>query len=269
MKNQRSINGWMHSIKCVMGSKHFVIVGVLGCLIPMAVYAASGPSPIVNGLYNFVAGTVINPDEVNANFDYFANAITVKSGNVGIGTTDPLAPFHVQGHGGSQSQAIFVTTDYVHHVSGSGLSLGNGVSRGNGYSFIQASANGGDSAENLVLQQYGGNVGIGTTDPSSKLTGSSGLAIYHANLPGLSLSNSGKTWLMYGTGTDLRLYGGGERVTFQGDGNVGIGTTTPASRLAVAGLPSAPPDGSGTRGIVCITNAGNMWVDEDGVGDCS
>ncbi len=50
--------------------------------------------------------------------------------------------------------------------------------------------------------------------------------------------------------------------------NVGIGTTTPGSKLAVVGLPTSPPDASGNQGTVCITNDGNMWVDDDGVNDC-
>jgi len=45
---------------------------------------------------------------------------------------------------------------------------------------------------------------------------------------------------------------------------VGIGTSNPQSRLAVSGLPNTPPDSSGTRGLVCITNDGNMWIDDDG-----
>ena len=51
-------------------------------------------------------------------------------------------------------------------------------------------------------------------------------------------------------------------------GNVGIGTTNPQSKLAVSGLPTSPPDGSGNKGVVCITNDGNMWVDDDGTNDC-
>jgi len=54
------------------------------------------------------------------------------------------------------------------------------------------------------------------------------------------------------------------------DGNLGIGTTNPQSRLAVNGLPTAPPDGSGNKGIVCITNDGNMWIDTNsGDGICN
>lgn len=42
----------------------------------------------------------------------------------------------------------------------------------------------------------------------------------------------------------------------------------PKYTSAVGGLTTAPPDGSGNKGIVCITNDGNMWIDtnsSDGV----
>ena len=51
-------------------------------------------------------------------------------------------------------------------------------------------------------------------------------------------------------------------------GSVGIGIVSPASKLAVSGLPTAPPDASGNQGVVCITNNGNMWIDADGNNDC-
>ena len=47
------------------------------------------------------------------------------------------------------------------------------------------------------------------------------------------------------------------------DGNVGIATLHPLSKLAVRGLPGTPPDTSGTNGVLCITNDGNIWIDTD------
>jgi trimeric autotransporter adhesin len=49
--------------------------------------------------------------------------------------------------------------------------------------------------------------------------------------------------------------------------NVGIGTTAPGSRLSVVGLPSGTSDTVVTgslAGAVCITDAGNMYIDTDG-----
>ncbi len=52
-------------------------------------------------------------------------------------------------------------------------------------------------------------------------------------------------------------------------GNVGLGTTNPLSKLAVSGLPTAPPDASSASYIVCIDPSGNMWIDNDGTNDCN
>ncbi len=50
-------------------------------------------------------------------------------------------------------------------------------------------------------------------------------------------------------------------------GNVGIGTVSPQSALAVSGLPTAPPDGTTGR-MLCVDGSGNLWIDEDGTYDC-
>lgn len=55
---------------------------------------------------------------------------------------------------------------------------------------------------------------------------------------------------------------------YYSDGNVGIGTSDPLSKLAIKGLPSSAPDSSGIAGVVCVTNDGNLWLDSDGVSDC-
>jgi hypothetical protein len=68
-----------------------------------------------------------------------------------------------------------------------------------------------------------------------------------------------------GTNT-YQMYSVGGKSYF--GGNIGIGVTNPQSKLAVAGLPNSAPDGSGTKGILCITNNGNIWVDDDGTYDC-
>ncbi|MES2275318.1 MAG: hypothetical protein V4592_04800 [Bacteroidota bacterium] len=88
----------------------------------------------------------------------------LSSGNIGIGTTNPTAPLQVNG-------AIYTTTsDYSKLSTGSALSVGTGTTTGNTYGIIQQSNNGGTNAGNMVLNPYGGNIGIGTLAPDEKLT---------------------------------------------------------------------------------------------------
>jgi hypothetical protein len=85
-------------------------------------------------------------------------------GNLGIGTINPIGKFDVRGN-------VFIgTTDLSIGSVGSFVQIDQGLSIGNTYSQIRAYSNGGNINNNLVLQSTGGNVGIGTTNPTSKLT---------------------------------------------------------------------------------------------------
>ena len=52
-------------------------------------------------------------------------------------------------------------------------------------------------------------------------------------------------------------------------GKVGIDVDNPLSKLAISALPTSPPGGSGVKGMLCIMNDGNVWVDDDGTYDCA
>ncbi|WP_316810311.1 hypothetical protein [Pedobacter heparinus] len=81
------------------------------------------------------------------------------NGNVGIGTTAPIGKLDVRGN-------LFIgTTDLSIGSVGSFIQMDQGAASGDTYSQIRAFSNGGNTLNNLILQNSGGDVGIGTTDP--------------------------------------------------------------------------------------------------------
>jgi trimeric autotransporter adhesin len=87
------------------------------------------------------------------------------------------------------------------------------------------------------------NIGFGTSTPSNYLAGTNGLTLF-GTYPGLAFATSTKTWLLYRqSDNSFRLWEnsgvnvGDDRITVLPGGNVGIGTTAPASnsRLDIRG----------------------------------
>lgn len=158
------------------------------------------------------------------------NVMTLlSSGNVGIGTTDPVVPLHVAG-ADPAGWSIFVDPSLTAGASGPGFALG----QIGGVSAIQTFAQ-----TNLVLLPYGGNVGIGTTAPQSLLhiqqsTDSQGnsLAVWN--------KEAQATWLWEDSSGNFRIDSGGAAgrnilLNSTGAGSVGIGTTAPQRTLEVNG----------------------------------
>ena len=172
-----------------------------------------------------------------------ANAIVaLDSGNVGVGNPNPPALLTVSGANVSTTTStpqLVVSADDVSERLRIGVN-----STGNGSSFLQSFKEG-VGAQSLLLNPNGGNVGIGTTTPGFPLT--------FADTLGAKISLFGQSGDHFGFGIgDSRLqiyssaassdiafgYGSSAAMTetmrIKGNGNVGIGTTTPGFPLSFA-----------------------------------
>ena len=162
-------------------------------------------------------------------------------------------------------QGFYNSTNYPNIVNGSGT-----------YGYIPM-WNGTQSLNNSVIYQNGTNVGIGTTSPNGLLhiskiaSGSDNLALFIQNPTitdeslatiGFSVSTSDMNTFIPGaiswrrdtggySGLQFRTGNGGTnpsvRMTILDDGNVGISTMTPNSKLEVAGTFNASAAGGSIK----------------------
>jgi len=155
---------------------------------------------------------------------YLASNVFVTQGNFGIGTTAPDRKLDVNGGAVVRSSMV---------VTGAGLSGTQPVFQ---------------VAGSTMVVQYNGNVGIGTTTPSQKLSVVGDIGLSGANR---FIGTTDNYDLSLRTNNSNRVY-------ITSTGNVGIGTTTPAQRLQVAAPPGAPAtSGTTQNGILRIARNDN------------
>ena len=168
-----------------------------------------------------------------------------SGGNVGIGTTSPVRKLHVS-TGNTDIAARFENTTSNSTVMEL-LTSGDGKTMYFQTDHIYVSSGsmhfGNDTGDIYLRTSTAGGVGIGTTSPANTLHtyGASGSSIA---IDAGGTNNSGLQFKTAGTLTaaityvpstsQMHFYRGGD-VMVVGGNNVGIGTTTPVSRLHVAG----------------------------------
>jgi len=203
-----------------------------------------------------------------ASEDQTERFVVQQTGNVGIGTINPLAKLDVAGNikiaDGTHGAGKVLTSDAnglaTWTTPGAGASnLADGTAVGNTTYW-----NGTDWVETNNLFNNGTNVGIGTTTPTSQFDIMGNIESrsryrYGTETAGLTIGNwSGEAYVFNELNTDLVLgTNSATRIRIKNDGNVGIGTDTPGAKLDVAGTLKIT-DGSQAAGKVLTSDANGL-----------
>ena len=173
--------------------------------------------------------------------------LIVNAGNVGIGIAAPLAVLNVKDARNANSSNLLTSatgaTVFIQPKSGSGyvIAFGSGPSD---YPYMQFVTTDGLTASSMLLNPYGGNVGIGTTAPGQPLDVngiirsrglvqfSDGTTVYgYVGKAGLWEGNADTNTCIAAEGANgLKFYTGGSgafpKMSITPAGNVLIGSTT-------------------------------------------
>lgn len=217
----------------------------------------------------------IVPDNSSGAWEWGKGITLRRDGKVGLGRTSPSYLLDVNGN-------CRIDDELTVYSSGEGVKLGNheikltnsGVAHwsiinddGGFLDFRRTSGseNLGEAGLSFLSIKSDGNVGIGTTSPSSKLTvegnvflrtGSTDWNLEPTNSSTFRITkigSSGSEFDLISSGTfdECQLKIGGEKIRLDCDGDtwfnggkVGIGTTTPLSKLHLTGTHSSATDGA-------------------------
>ena len=231
------------------------------------------------GVFLFLTATAVLLFSQSASAQWTGNGNDVyknpTTGNVGIGTPSPADPLHVVYPYGKTDATTRSIAEFSSNDSSDRFKLyfkaKGAASLANRFVWLQTGDDNIADSGNLLLQPNGGNVGIGTTSPGFKLDVQSGSTGGWASSV-LNTSNSGAVQMAHGAGFGMYIDPGSNAgagtyalliaksgtsyVFVRGDGNVGIGTTTPSQKLDVYGnVNVSGPAGSGNISVSGTINA--------------
>ncbi len=220
----------------------------------------------VNTTYAWVQSHGARPLYINELSNH--TIINRASGNVGIGTTNPVEKLHVASNARIGSSGEELKIGYVGHSNWAGIAHASSATTGK-YALMQSSigttlvnaASGRNihfreaNNDRMVLRS-GGNVGIGTTTPSHKLevkggdnvalfesTGTSAYIRLHSSE---GFNNRVEFCNRSGGRAAIWVATAGDAFNVLKNGRVGIGTITPAESLDI-------------NGKLRVTNSDNYW----------
>ena len=203
----------------------------------------------------------------------------LTNGNVGVGTTDALYPFHLKNATFSQ---LYIeggsAADLILYNSGGTANFRTMVMRqssSNLLTFFSSNDNGTVNVNNiLTLNNSTGNLGIGTTiaaGPNGK-----GIAIYKNDFPRITFRNSttgdtssvgfqfylnGNNFYQESPADTIFANGGTERMRIESNGRVGIGTTGVSSLFllqVLGGFGSQVIGGGADGGYINVFRSGSV-----------